>query len=238
MKLYSIAVLFVFSVFGISCTSRNDSDSGNRVSDERSLEAVSRVDIKGVINLILSQSDNPTLRIEGDEAMISKLKISQTGDLLELNFDEDAKDLFENSTLDVYLSVGDLKEFEFDGVGNIKTESTLKLNELILKGSGVGNIFLQVEAKKIDSDFDLLGNLKLEGNVEEISLSNEGIGNVDASGLRSKKMTLVSSGIGRVDVYCDGELTLEVNGIGSVSYTGNPSVVSERISGIGKVNRN
>ncbi len=238
MKLYSISAIFLFSVFGISCTSNNNSGSDNRVSDERSIDEVNRVRVEGVINLILSQSDNPTLRIEGDEAMVSKLIISQTGDLLELNFDEDAKDLFENSTLDVYLSVGDLTEFEFDGVGNIKTESPLKLNELILKGSGVGNIFLQVEAKKIESEFDLLGNLKLEGSVEEISLSNEGIGNVDASGLQSKKMNLNSSGIGKVDVFCDGELTLEVNGIGSVSYTGNPTVVSENISGIGKVHRN
>jgi hypothetical protein len=238
MRLLSLSLILGLSLMTFSCTTQNSSESGNQVTDERDLPNISRVKIDGVINLVIAQSDKPSLRIEGDEALIAKLQVNQEGDLLELKFDENAGDFFENSTLDVFLTLGDLKEFEFDGVGNIKTDGTLKLEDLQLNGSGVGNIVLNLEANKINSTFDLLGNLKLEGIVEEISLVNNGIGNVDASSLKAQNMNLNSSGIGKVDVWCSGELTINVSGIGAVSYAGNPTKVNESISGIGKITRN
>jgi hypothetical protein len=239
MRLQSLfSFILGLSLLISSCTNRSGSESANSVTDEREISNVTRVKIDGVINLVISQSDKPTLRIEGDESMIAKLQVIQEGDLLELKLDDNAGEFFENSTLDVFLSIGDLKEFDFEGVGNIKTDGTLKLGELQLNGSGVGNIVLDLEAKKIDSSFDLLGNLKLLGSADEVSLINNGIGNVDASGLKTRIMNLNSSGIGKVDVFCSEILTITVSGIGAVSYSGNPTTVNESISGIGKITRN
>jgi len=85
---------------------------------------------------------------------------------------------------------------------------------------------------------NFVGNMTLKGSADYFKLFNEGVGNIDASQFWVQKAEVNSSGIGMVSVHCEGELSLEVSGIGTVSYTGNPTIVYENISGIGKVNRN
>lgn len=222
-----------------SCTLNFSSkESDNRISDERDLEEVQQLEVSGIFNLYLSQGDKPSIRIEGNEEHVKKFKTVQNGDVLELKFEEIKDNVFSESRPNVYLTLSDLKSLKFDGVGNIKSEGPFKVEDIRLEGGGVGNILLQFEATKIDADFNLLGNLTLKGSAEEIQLSNEGIGNIDATGMTAKNMNLESSGIGKVAVHCTGDLSITVNGIGAVSYTGNPNVIKEEINGIGKVNRN
>lgn len=233
-SIYLLAALTLFS-----CTANfSSNDSDNRITDERDLKEVTHLKVSGIFNLYLSQGDKPSIRIEGNEEQIRKLKTIQSGELLELKFEEIKNNVFSDSRPDVYLTLGQLKQLEFDGVGNIRTEGTFKVEEIELEGGGVGNILLQIEAKKIDAQFNLMGNMTLEGSANEINLSNEGIGNIDASKLLAQTMTLNSSGIGKVAVHCTGDLSITVNGIGAVSYTGNPNVIKEEINGIGKVTRN
>jgi hypothetical protein len=239
MKITSYILILQAAFALCSCTFNSTShESDNRIENERDLEDVSRLYVSGVFNLYLIQGDKPSLKMNGEEDQIKNLKVTQRGDVLELKFEEIKNNFFGNSKPDVYLTLSELKEMEFDGVGNLRSEGPFKVDELELQGNGVGNIFLNLEAKNIEADFNLMGNLTLEGSAEKITLSNEGIGNIEASQLLTQTMTLNSSGIGKVSVHCTGDLSITVNGIGAVSYTGNPNVIKEEINGIGKVSRN
>ncbi|MFT4857009.1 MAG: hypothetical protein ACI9UV_001032 [Algoriphagus sp.] len=240
MQYYLLAISFLAM---LSCTSRSSRDriaSGESVTDERNLSGISQVKISGIMNLYLSQGDNESLRIEGDEKAISLLEINENGDLLEIGYkDEDnVKNIFEDFSPDIYLTISDLRKLSFDGVVNIESVNTFQVEELIITGDGIGKIDLEIEAKMIDATFNMMGNIVLRGNVETIKLSNEGMGKIDASKLISQNMTLSSSGIGKVEVYCEDELSITVNGIGSVNYSGNPKVIKKDVNGIGKVSEN
>ena len=234
-QLFAIAIVLC----GIlSCNPRNE-DSDNRFENVEEISGVSRLKISGVINLTLIQSDQESISIEGSEELSERFKVSQQGDLLELELKESKGNFFtDKKNLNVTLSIADLKEFEFEGVGNIKTQSAFNVERVNIRGEGVGNINLEFNADLIDADLDLMGNLTLKGKSERFNLENEGIGNIDASGLTAQYVDLKSSGIGRVSVHCEGELSLEVSGIGEVKYTGYPKVIKEDVSGIGKVSRN
>jgi hypothetical protein len=237
---YLLAISFLAMVSCTSRSSRDRIDSGESVTDERDLNGISQVKISGSINLYLRQGDNESLRIEGDEKAISLLEINENGDLLEIGYrdEDDVKNIFENFTPDIYLTVSDLHKLSFDGVVTIESENTIQVENLIITGDGIGKIDLEIEAKMIDANFNMMGSIVLRGNVESIKLSNEGMGRIDASKLISQKMTLSSSGIGKIDVFCEDELSIIVNGIGSVNYSGNPKVIREDVNGIGKVSRN
>lgn len=233
----TLLLAFSFSVL-LSCSSRQDGQSDNRFSEDRTLDGVSRLKISGVFNLTLTQSDQETLSVDGSPEMAEKLKITQEGDLLILELEEFNSGLFDDNELKVNLSISDLREFEFEGVGNIKTTGNFKVETIRIKGEGIGNLALDIEAKEIDAELNMMGNMSLSGKADHMRLRNDGIGNIDASELVAQKLDLISSGIGKVDVHCEGELSLEVSGIGAVSYTGNPTVIKDEVSGIGKVNRN
>jgi hypothetical protein len=239
MKANLSNLILLFAILLQSCTANFSSKSENQVSDEQAVDGATKLKISGVFNLYLSQGDQPNLRIEGDEKMIQKLQVTRDGDWLELDFEKVNENFFKkNSKLDVYLTLSQLEEFVFEGVGNIKTESSFVVDNISITGDGVGNLNLELQANKINAVFSMLGNINLRGAVNTIDLSNDGLGNVDASNLIAQDMKLKSSGIGRVSIHCEGDLSITVDGIGSVSYKGNPNVIKEQINGIGKVNRN
>ena len=242
MKFYTYFLAFV--LMGLhSCTfnsSRKSLEAGEQVSDEQLLSGITQVKVSGIINLYLSQGDKESIRIEGDEKAVELLTITENGAQIEIGYDSEdrVKNIFENFPPDVYLTLSDLNKLSFDGVGSIQTVQTIQVDELLILGNGIGKIALEVEAKTIDATFNMMGNITLSGRVETISLSNDGMGKIDASALIAQKMTLNSSGIGSVNIHCEEELSITLNGIGSVDYTGNPKVIKEEVNGIGKVSRN
>jgi hypothetical protein len=176
--------------------------------------------------------------VDGTSELIDKLIIDQQGDLLILKMEKIGGFNFNKEDLKIRISLKDLKELDYEGVGNVKTNGLFKVGNLKLLGNGVGNLELELEAKEIDADFDMVGNITLQGNAYRAIFENNGVGKLDASQLIVENMEVKSSGIGKVDVHCKGDLSLVVDGIGKVSYSGNPRIIKKEVSGIGKVEEN
>lgn len=230
-------LLVVLALALFSCQS-SDQQTQNRFSEERELEGVTKLRINGVFNLILNQSDQESLSFDGSSELAEKLKITQEGDLLILEMEEFHSGFFDRKDLTVNLSISNLEKLEFEGVGNIRTTGEFAVDKVSVKGSGVGNLELEFQAKMLDVNLDMVGKMELKGSADQVFLKNEGIGNLDASQLIAQDMELHSSGIGKVDVNCVGDLSLQVDGIGKVKYSGNPNVIKKEINGIGKVEPN
>lgn len=223
-----------------SCDEKISYNSNEQIQEKKVLNGVTRLHINGVFNLTLIQSDQESIEVMGDESLIKKLLIDQDGDLLTLDMEKDLLDdnFFSKKELRINLSLKDLKELKYDGVGNVKTKGIFQLGEIRLIGTGVGNLELDLDAKQIDADFDMVGNIKLQGKANRTFFTNNGVGNLDASKLIVQNMEINSSGIGNVEVHCAGDLSLVVDGIGKVSYSGNPRIIKKEVSGIGKVEKN
>jgi hypothetical protein len=202
------------------------------------VEGVTRLKVNGAFNLYLYQGDLESMRIEGNEDLVKKLKVDQQGDILELSLEEENMRLFGKEGIQVHLTLAELRQLQFEGAGNIQSRGQFDVTDFWVNGNGVGNIELELDADKVTAKLNFVGNMVLKGFADQFDLTNEGVGNIDASQLSVQKATVNSSGIGAVSVHCEGELSLKVSGIGTVSYTGNPTIVYENISGIGKVNRN
>lgn len=239
MKKYPILLMVAFlGGFLFSCEVKDSRSSGEQVEEERTLQPFSRIKVSGIINLNLSQGDSEWMRVEGDSKWVEQLKVEQRGDLLTISLKEGQKSWGKNEKMEVSLQLKELKELAFEGAGQIKTSSMLDLDELFISGKGVGNIVLELEAETVEAELNFVGNMELKGFAREFRLENEGVGNIDASKLISQRVELASSGIGKIAVHAEEELLMNVSGIGSVSYTGNPKQVTENVSGLGKVNRN
>lgn len=235
VKLLSI---FLFALT-FSCTERNNYRTGNFVQDQKNITGVKRLHLDGVFDLTLIQSDQESIEVEGDQGLLNKLIIDQQGDLLTLEMEEGINfNLFNDDELRITLYLKELTELNYEGVGNVKTNQTFRVKELKLLGNGAGNLVLDLEASLLQADFDMVGNIKLRGIATKAFFTNNGIGKLDASQLIVQDMEIKSSGIGKVALHCEGNLSLTVDGIGKVSYTGNPTLVRKEVSGIGKVEEN
>ena len=233
-NLLAIPLLVLF----FSCESSNSYSSEDKIQDKKDLSGVTRLQVNGVFNLTLTQSDDESIEVEGPPTLIDKWIIDQQGDLLVLKMEKIDGFNFNKGDFKIRISLKDLKELNYDGVGNLKTNGLFKVRDLKLLGNGVGNLELELEAKEIDADFDMVGNITLRGNAFQVIFKNNGVGKLDASQLIVENMEVNSSGIGKVEIHCEGDLSLVVDGIGKVSYTGNPRIIKKEVSGIGKVEEN
>jgi hypothetical protein len=238
MKTYLLFIIAILAVSLFACNPRSDRESDDFYEETVDIEGATRLKVNGAFNLFISQGDLESLRIEGNEDLVKKLKVNQRGEVLELSLKDEDVRLFGREGIEVHLTIAELSELEFEGAGNIQTRGSFEVADFQIIGNGVGNIELDLEADNVEADLNFVGNMILKGSADYFQLSNEGVGNIDASQFWAQKVDVNSSGIGAVSVHCEGELSLVVSGIGMVSYTGNPTVISEKISGIGKVNRN
>lgn len=110
-----------------SCDERKYSISTDSIQEKKKLTGVSRLQLDGVFNLTINQSDQESIEVVGDESLIKKILIDQDGDLLTLSMEEDLEvNFFDKKELRINLSLKDLKELNYDGVGNVKTQGTFR----------------------------------------------------------------------------------------------------------------
>lgn len=234
MKNNLVLILISLLIFS-SCINRSNRFTENQISKSVDIGDVTELSINGIIDLRLDQGDAPSLEIQGDEEAINALQINTSGKSLQITYDSESSFFSSVNTPRVILTLTDLTDLKFNGVGNFVMEDNFRVESIKISGSGVGNIELSLDAQAIGASFDMMGNVKLSGTVESMNLRNDGIGFINASELVAKKLVLNSSGIGKIDVNCLEELSISVNGIGSVSYSGNPTILKKEINGIGKV---
>lgn len=235
-SIHFIPIFFMLLFY--SCDFRVSEYKGESIEKEMEIKEFSSLHVKGAFEIVLLQGDKAELRFEGNEELINEIKMDQNDDQLSIILRSDKNKTFKKNELKIFITLANLENLVFEGVGEIKTDGFLMLDKIEINGKGVGNIELNLDAEEIITELNFVGNMKLTGTAEQVFLSNEGIGNIDAAELIAQNVEIISKGIGAVSVYCENELSIEVNGIGSVTYTGNPEVISEKVSGIGKINRN
>ena len=209
--------------------------SSSEIEEEIEISNPTKLKIAGVIDLSLVQGNKSSLTMEGEEDAVEAISVKEDSGILKISY-EGESNIFNNaSTPKITLTLKDLEEITFDGVGNFEMENAFEVDKIKIRGSGVGKIDLNFTAESIDAKFDIMGKVSLQGQTEEMLLRNDGVGKIDAADLVVQNLTLKSNGIGKIDVYCENEMSVFVNGIGSVTYGGDPYLKERNIQGIGKV---
>ncbi len=231
-------LFLILLILGLpSCNFNFKRTYSEKISDKTPLTNITKIKLSGLMDFHLIQGSEQSIRLEGDEELVNKVDINQTNGLLEVSLTDEDLEIFKDRTLEAYITVENLEELTFEGVGKLQSDNELNTNLLTIKGDGVGKIDLDIQTNELQAEFNLLGDVNLSGKAQRVRLVNSGMGRVDASDLVTEWMDLKSDGIGKVSVNCTDKLALEVNGIGKVTYKGDPEIIREQINGIGKVSK-
>ncbi len=189
--------------------------SGKIVSQTRIVEECSGLTIKNVGNVYLSQADTQSIRIEADDNIINKV-ITQNDNGVLLTGLEDGS--YSNITVKIYVSLKNIYSLSIEGAGKINAEKEIQCDTLSCVINGAGSIYLMGNANY----FDCIVN---------------GAGNVSAKNFIAKKCRVIVNGAGSMTIYVSDELDASVNGVGNITYYGNPDVVQTSISGSGHITK-
>lgn len=187
--------------------------SGNIVSENRTVDECTGVNIINYGTVYITQDNTQSIRVEADDNIIHKVITKKENGILETGL-EDGE--YSNVTLKIYVSLKEIKDITITGAGNIEAKEDLQCDDLTGKIDGAGNILLH-------------------GNCNSFKAVIIGTGNINAFALKSVNCDARVVGAGICSVYVTNKLTALVSGTGSIIYDGNPVEVQSTISGIGSI---
>lgn len=185
------------------------------------------------------QSDSSRVEAVGPERIIRRTNCEVKDGVLKIFFEkgEDIK-MRRGEKMQLIIYSPTISRICLQGVGNLKAPGTIKTQSLEIVNDGVGNIvFDDLQCQKVTVICNGVGNISLKGNTESAVYKSDGVGTIKCYEMISKSTTVSLSGVGGVECFASESCELVNEGIGSISYKGNPEVENIKKSGIGKISR-
>ena len=159
------------------------------VSEDCKVGEFSAINLQSVGNIVFTQSDTYSCRMEGPFEYVDKTKVTVKGETLVIEYKQ--KNVKNVKNLTFYITAPDLNNVKIDGVGNFNARESLKLKNITFKLDGVGNC----EVKNLRCDevqlivdgvgnMDGVGNITLSGKADRASLKRDGVGRINHKKLK------------------------------------------------------
>lgn len=195
--------------------------SGKRVSRDIPVSAFDALKASGVVELNLVQSDKEKVTVDADEALQGYIHIVNNGSTLEIDTRKlNNKDKKGNWKLYVTVYFRNINKLSINTVGHVQNEGTLKLDNIKMDVSSVGNVDLKLDAQQLDFTSSSVGNIELTGSAAKATMRNSSVGNIRAEGLKVKTMEVNNSGIGNMDINAETITSFQGSMLGKVRNRG------------------
>jgi hypothetical protein len=192
-----------------------------------------RLVVNGNFNIILEQTDKPSLRLEMDENLLEITKVTEDGNTLRI---ETKINILQAREKNLIIGVQDLEKLDLGGAVKVTADSTLHFESLGILASGAVRIDFAIEGRQLKLDLAGASECDLRGKVDELRIQLSGAGDFDAFDLITKDTEIDMSGAGSARVYATEKLDVSISGAGSVKYRGEPEL-HKNISGLGSLKR-
>lgn len=186
--------------------------SGNVVTENREISGFHSIEVGGVFNVEIVAQQDYSVSIEADDNLMPLIKTEVNNGVLEISNDKSMKS---SQKINIKISAPDLERLETSGASKVSLVN-LKNSEFLLETSGASKVTVAGETNKF---------------VVDVS----GASKIDAEGLKSTDANVQASGASKVMVNVSGSLAADCSGASSVIYSGTPSNIDKKTSGVSKV---
>ena len=207
--------------------------NGKVVTRTEDIGKFTRLVITGNFDVLLTQSDDYSLKLELDENLMDIIRITEEGNTLRI---ESKVAIVSAHEKNIYLTYKDLEKLELNGAVRLNTDTTMKVESLGILASGAVRLDMTIEARRLRFDLAGASDCDVSGKVKELETQISGAGDFDAFDLVAEEVEIDLSGAGSARVYATEALDVSLSGAGSVRYRGDPEV-HKHISGIGSLKR-
>ena len=179
----------------------------------RTLEPFTSIDVRGPVDMVVQVGKAQAVQLKGSDKFLARVQTRVVNGKLMISFPKDEDNRVRDSK--ILLSMPTLKAFHLEGAGSAELHN--------------------IQGPSVDLSFEGAGRLVANGSVGQLKLAAEGVGDVNTKALQARHASVSFQGIGAVKVHASERLDATVQGMGSLSYYGNPRVVNKQVEGIGSV---
>jgi hypothetical protein len=228
-KIISFTFLLFSSAIILAQKGETIVPSGNIITKDVTVKPFDAIDAKGLYELILTQGDKESVKIEADDNLQELFSVSNDGNTLvidmpklrdkNINFNDKKED--HELHLKVYVTFKKIKSLDVGVIGSVHSTVPLKFEEFEIDSKNVGNVELQLTANKLTISNKGVGNITLTGTATDAIVDNKGVGKFDGEDLIVQTMDIDNSGVGSANVNVQKDLKIKESFLGKVSNKGN-----------------
>lgn len=222
---YSIYLLFAF-VF-LSCNSTDGWDCiktrGDVITDFRSLDSFKRIYVYDKLDVELLQSESNAIEVIGGENLLPKITSEINGEDLIIR-NENKCELIRNSDTRALVRIyfDSITNLEVFCSGFVRSIDTISVDQLFMSKRSNGDLFLTLNCNRVFIYSNEYGDAIFNGNIDRVSVRQEGVGLVDFSQCLANISNVETRGPGETRVNVQNKITGLVKGNGVLKVFGNP----------------
>ena len=223
-KLLVAALLFTsINSFANSHTANKGKTSSNEIV-ERHVSGFSGISVGGPFDVVVAQGEVESVKVEAPAHDLNKVATDVNNDVLKIySKDSDrnwAKWWNTHEKVIVYVTIKDLKSINISSTGDVFFMEGITANSLDLNISGSGNIIGNLYVNNLESNISGHGDIKIAGTAENSIVKVASSGNFTAPDLVTLNSSVHVSGSGDAEINASDSVSTELNGSGTVHYTG------------------
>lgn len=241
MKTNLTLLTVIFLALGITATkcssfiTKGIKPSNNIITRDYKVSGFDQIQSSAIaeINYVQSTDGTYTLQIYGPDNFVELVTVSVKDNKLSLNM---AKKNIKNAHLKIKISSPELKEVKLSSVASFNIENSFKAETFNAYSDGVGAIQAKdIKCTNLSVSISGVGDARIAGETENAILKSHGVGSIDANNLKADNVVANSNGVGNILCYATKSLKAKANGVGSISYKGNPTEKELKKNGIGSI---
>jgi len=224
------SLLFLFCSFLVVAQKQGTIEpSGNIITRDVTINSFNSIKADGLYELVLTQADKESVKIEADDNLQNLFKVSNDGSTLvidmpelknsNINFNDENHE--HKLNLKVYVIFKQLNAIDVGIIGTVRCTTPLKADAFKIDSKNVGNIELQLTADKLTINNKGVGNITLTGSANNAIITNAGVGKFNGEDLIVQTMDINNSGVGNADVHVEKDLKVKESFLGKVTNSGN-----------------
>jgi hypothetical protein len=197
------------------------------------LQGVNGVVVKGAITVQIEKGAGE-LQLFGDAESLKTIDISIEDGVLQLSGTKGKFGMNTSSVEKVVIKLPALESLKLSGAAEVSANG-FNNETLFVNVSGAGSCALNINVAVVKLDVSGAAEIEMEGAAETVVINLSGAASFEAENYLVKNMTLILAGAAAAEVNVSDMLDVNISGVGSVEYKGEPKVLRKRISGAGVV---
>jgi hypothetical protein len=217
------AILIPVLMLGACSMGHANEEPGRKGSRDFQVGAFDRVSLTGSPNVVVTVGGAPSVRAEGDSAMLEKLDIRVENGILRIGFKKGnwsfgwGKD---HGPVTVHVSTAALRGAEVAGSGDMKIDK-VEGGDFAGEIAGSGEIQLAgLRARNASFSIAGSGGVTASGTADSAQFEIAGSGDVRAGGLQVRTAKISVAGSGNVETRASESASVDIMGSGDVVVTG------------------
>ena len=188
--------------------------------------------IEGGYKVILYQTSDPFLKVKAPaDNYIDDLVVEVDARTLRLSVKRSYLNL---NRMELHIGFSNLKELHVEGGITLSTDGFVSVDDLNLhvEGGAKGDLKLKARSLEVTSNGGVV--FDLSGVADKLSVKVAGAGHVNARELTAKEVFFRIEGLGFGSVHATDLLDVRIEGMGKVTYVGDPET-RRIVNGLGSV---